>query len=805
MKYPLKKAAIAVTTSMLGIAISTSANAIGTEQLSVYMDPESGLGGQNAITNQQVDGATKRYILKYKKTSANTLTKGSGQQMFNGNAARSRLLNHGANVKFELPRQHAVVAELTQQQLTEIAKDPDFLSFEVDQPRRLMAEYSDDAGDPTLTQLTPYSIYQSQANQLTLQPGMKVCVIDSGLAGKKGVAGDKNNDFDWSVITGSDDPEGTGDWDADGGPHGTHVAGTVGAVDNDFGVVGMAPGVPMHIVKVFKNGWAYSSDLAHAAGECIDAGANIITMSLGGGASNATEENAFKTFTENGGLVLAAAGNDGNTDRSFPAGYKSIMMVGGNDADNNIYTSSQHPNCTIDGETDDGYCVEVTAGGVDVLSTYPAGGTTVASLLIDGDGAVAAAMDNKGEVSGSTFFMGTAESTNSAANGKICVIDRGNITFHDKVKNCQDSGGVGAVIINNEAGVLRGTLGDSNATSIPAVGAALENRAAIIAATNLNISIKSGDYGYMSGTSMATPGVAGVAALVWSNHPSCTGTQIRNALKATAFDAGDAGKDDKFGYGIVKAKDASDYITANGCDGTGNGGGGNNDSVLTNRVSVTASGAKGSETRFTLEVPAGATDLKFAITGTGGNSSGDADLYVKFGSAPTTAIGDYDCRPWVGGNEETCLVSNAQEGTYHVMLHGYGDFANVSLTGSYTEGGSGGGAASFENANNFFIPDSNSTGITSSIVSTRSGASNTVTVDVDIIHTYIGDLTVDLIHPDGTVYNLHNRTDGSADNIIRRYSVDVGSKDSAGTWKLRARDSVSSDTGYIDRWKISFQ
>ena len=70
---------------------------------------------------------------------------------------------------------------------------------------------------------------------------------------------------------------------------------------------------------------------------------------------------------------------------------------------------------------------------------------------------------------------------------------------------------------------------------------------------------------------MATPGVAGVAALVWSNNPTCTGTEIREVLKATAEDSGAAGKDVYFGYGIVKAADADAYIKANGCDG-GDGG-----------------------------------------------------------------------------------------------------------------------------------------------------------------------------------------------------------------------------------------
>ncbi len=87
---------------------------------------------------------------------------------------------------------------------------------------------------------------------------------------------------------------------------------------------------------------------------------------------------------------------------------------------------------------------------------------------------------------------------------------------------------------------------------------------------------------------------------------------------------------------------------------------------------------------------------------------------------------------------------------------------------------------------------------------TRSGESGTVSVTVNITHTYKGDLIVDLIHPDSTVYNLHNRTGGSANNINETYSVAVGSKDSAGTWELRVRDRARVDIGTIDSWSITF-
>lgn len=444
-----------------------------------------------------------------------------------------------------------------------------FKNMEIDQKRFPLAIFNDDVGNPMVEQITPYAIYQSEGTQLTLQGGQKVCVIDSGL--------DRSNqDFDWSVINGTND-SGTGDWDSAGGPHGTHVAGTVGAADNGFGVVGMAPGVPMHIIKVFNaDGYGYSSDLAFAAERCTDAGANIITMSLGGGAPSSAEENAFDTFTNAGGLVLAAAGNDGNNVRSYPAGYKSVMMIGANDADNNIADFSQFPSNSVTvgrgkkqrTEIDDGYGVEVTAGGVDTLSTFPAGTGVSANLSVDGSSFASLAMENAGTATGTTYFMGTAETVDAGASGKVCVIDRGNVSFFDKVQNCENSGGIGAIIVNNEAGVLAGTLGDTNTTSIPAVGAALEDRAAIVGSSTATVSVESSDYSLLSGTSMATPLAAGAAALIWSNHPGCNGTDIRNAMKATAEDQGAAGRDDFFGYGIVKAKAASDYLATEGCGGT---------------------------------------------------------------------------------------------------------------------------------------------------------------------------------------------------------------------------------------------
>ena len=114
---------------------------------------------------------------------------------------------------------------------------------------------------------------------------------------------------------------------------------------------------------------------------------------------------------------------------------------------------------------------------------------------------------------------------------------------------------------------------------------------------------------------------------------------------------------------------------------------------LTNGEAVTGlSGAQGAELRYTLDVPSSATSLSFVISG----GSGDADMYVKFGSEPTTS--SYDCRPYKNGNNETCTISNIQTGTYHVMIRGYSSFSGVSLTGTYSED-TGGGPGSINETN----------------------------------------------------------------------------------------------------------
>ena len=223
--------------------------------------------------------------------------------------------------------------------------------------------------------------------------------------------------------------------------------------------------------------------------------------------------------------------------------------------------------------------------------------------------------------------------------------------------------------------------------------------------------------------------------------------------------------------------------------------------VLTNGVAVTGlAAATGADLNYTMVVPAGATDLSFNLSG----GTGDADMYVKFGSAPTTS--SYDCRPYVSGNTESCPITTAQAGTYYVMVHGYAAFSGVNLVGAYTDGGTpppppptGG---TYTNSTNVSINDRKTS--TSSIAVDRTGDSGTVSVSIDIIHTYVGDLKITLVAPSGASIVLRNRTGGSANDIHDTYSVNASGTASNGTWKLKVYDAARGDVGYIDSWSITF-
>src|SRR5690606_33274414 len=163
--------------------------------------------------------------------------------------------------------------------------------------------------------------------------GVKFCIIDTGFFYDIDGAGPDDGHDDFVGITASGISQITGEnWHEDGNGHGTHVAGTANAMNNNIGVVGVMPGgAELYIVKIFNNSGVWQtgqSNLGAAAQACRNAGANVLSMSLGGGFS-ATEQTIFQSLYDNDNILnIAAAGNDGNNVQSYPAGYRSVVSVG---------------------------------------------------------------------------------------------------------------------------------------------------------------------------------------------------------------------------------------------------------------------------------------------------------------------------------------------------------------------------------------------------------------------------------------------------------------------------------------------
>jgi subtilisin family serine protease len=446
----------------------------------------------------------------------------------------------GGKELLKISGQEASAVELPLRALDALSKNPAVEFVEEDAKRYPLA------------QRTPYGITQVQADQVWAQAtgaNRKICIIDSGLykAHEDHQSG--------KAITGY--PTG---WDTDKCHHGTHVAGTIAAVNNTAGVVGVLPnGVNLHIIKVFGDdcGWSYSSTLADAANRCVSAGSNVISMSLGGGTKSRTEETAFNNAWNNGVLSVAAAGNGGNSQLSYPASYPIVMSVGAVDSNKQIATFSQYNSA-----------VDISAPGVGVESTV--GENNQNSLTVGGVTYNGGYLDGAARTAGVTGALvdGGICDTAGAWAGKVVLCQRGTISFADKVNNVKLGGGVAAAIYNNVSGPFAGTL--NGTSTIPGIALSMEDGNAIKASgLGLSSTVVStvqspaSGYAFYDGTSMATPHVSAVAALIWSYNTTWSVSRVRNALEKSAQDLGAVGRDNYYGHGLVQAKAALNYAIAN--------------------------------------------------------------------------------------------------------------------------------------------------------------------------------------------------------------------------------------------------
>jgi subtilisin family serine protease len=192
--------------------------------------------------------------------------------------------------------------------------------------------------------------------------GVNVAVIDTGIDRDHpdladNIAGGVNY-----VGTARWKPVNPNKWD-DGNGHGTHVAGIIAALDNDIGVVGVAPEASLYAVRVLGNsGSGYVSDVVAGLEWAILNDMDICNMSLGTNTSVQSLREACDAAAAYGLLLVAAAGNDGGAV-DYPAAYSSVIAVAAVD------NSDTRPSWSSYGPS-----VELAAPGVDVYSTWKGGG-----------------------------------------------------------------------------------------------------------------------------------------------------------------------------------------------------------------------------------------------------------------------------------------------------------------------------------------------------------------------------------------------------------------------------------------------
>ncbi len=207
--------------------------------------------------------------------------------------------------------------------------------------------------------------------------------------------------------------------------HGTHVAGTIGAfTNNGVGVAGAAPNADLAICKALN---AAGSGLTTDIVSCIrwlrtTGGARIISMSLGSAGSTASLDKELTDANAAGILLIAAAGNDGDSRLNYPAAHKDVMSVGATD---NKDARASFSNCNAD--------VEIAAPGVNVLSTTPGGtymklsGTSMATPHVAGIAAVVMWKKNLTAAQTRTALTSTADDKGAAGRDTCFGFGRANL------------------------------------------------------------------------------------------------------------------------------------------------------------------------------------------------------------------------------------------------------------------------------------------------------------------------------------------------------------------------------------------
>ena len=264
-----------------------------------------------------------------------------------------------ASEGFSVQLPHLIVPELEDLDQVELVVEDKEKKYVVPEDPDATFEYGEDEVPDGIFRIG--GPYQGSADL----SGIAVAVIDTGIdAGHA----DLNVVAQADIVCDSWDDCAA---DADPNGHGTHVAGTIGAIADGAGVAGVAPGVELHAVRVLgSDGSGYYSDIIAGIEYVLEnPEIRVVNMSLGGGMSSATEPlaEAIQRLIDAGVIVCIAAGNEAqDTANVSPAGYDLGVVVSAYDSSNSDLGFAWFSNY--------GDEVDIAAPGVSIYSTWPGGG-----------------------------------------------------------------------------------------------------------------------------------------------------------------------------------------------------------------------------------------------------------------------------------------------------------------------------------------------------------------------------------------------------------------------------------------------
>jgi subtilisin family serine protease len=464
---------------------------------------------------------------------------------------------------------NAFAAELTAEEVAALRRSPEVRYVTPVVERHVLGQGQslhpiDNGSAYRSSQTTPPGITMVHAPELwkyTKGAGpINVAILDTGVDTKHPDLA-ANYAGGYNVFTRTNDP-------TDDNGHGTHVAGTIAAIDNGFGVVGVAPEARIWSVKVLDRAGFGADETLIAGMDWVIAkkhaigGQWIVSCSLGASLASPAEEEVFQRAIAEGIIVVAASGNRGISIIEYPAAYPGVISVAAVDSRAILASFSDY-----------GPRLSLVAPGVRVLSTTRAGSIPGAAVRLENGPTLSASAlaGSRHEEVVRPFVacgIGNPEDFPSSVRGNIALIKRGLITFNQKVRNAEAAGAVAVVIYNYndidplgfwtllrpDCDEIEGC--DDRTHSWPVVVAVTASDGArLLADTTRTMDMEAwvDDYMILSGTSMAVPHVSGSIALIWSIDPQANADRVRGALLSTAVDLGAPGVDDFYGYGLVNA------------------------------------------------------------------------------------------------------------------------------------------------------------------------------------------------------------------------------------------------------------